>query len=109
MVLGDSFVSNVEVGADQVFTRVMEQRLADTEVLNFGVNGYGQVQEYLLLERWFDRVRPDVVVVVIYLRNDFEDNVDEKWTYARPFVSLEGAHPRTDETTDEVATPRKAR
>ena len=90
LVLGDSFVSNVDVEADEVFTRVMERQLANTEVLNFGVNGYGQVQEYLLLKTWFDRVNPDVVMVVIYLRNDFLDNVEPKWTYGRPFVSLEG-------------------
>lgn len=90
LVLGDSFVSNVDVEADEVFTRVMERQLGNTEVLNFGVNGFGQVQEYLLLEAWFDRVHPDVVMVVIYLRNDFLDNVEPKWTYGRPFVSLEG-------------------
>jgi SGNH hydrolase-like domain, acetyltransferase AlgX len=90
LVLGDSFVSNVDVEEDEVFTRVMERRLGNTEVLNFGVNGYGQVQEYLLLETWFDRVHPDVIMVVIYIRNDFLDNVEPKWTYSRPFVSQEG-------------------
>jgi hypothetical protein len=90
LVLGDSFVSNLAVEADQVFTRLLERRLAGTEVMNFGVNGYGQVQELLLLERWFDRVRPDAVVVLVYVRNDFLDNVDAQWTYARPTVSLDG-------------------
>ena len=91
LVLGDSFVSNIAVDEDEVFTRVMERQLENTEVLNFGVNAYGQVQEYLLLQRWFDRVKPDVVMVVIYLRNDFQDNLEKNWTYSRPFVSLEGA------------------
>ena len=89
VILGDSFVSNIAVEQEDVFTQLMETQLPHTEVWNLGVNGYGQVQEYLLLEKWFDRVKPDVVVVVIYVRNDFQDNLDdENWTYGRPFVSL---------------------
>jgi hypothetical protein len=84
MVLGDSFVSNVTVGAGQVFTEIMERRLPDTAVLNLGVNGYGQVQEYLLLNQWIDRVRPDMVMLVIYIRNDFDDNLGGYWLYPRP-------------------------
>jgi len=89
LVLGDSFVSNISVKAEEVFTRVMETQLRGVEVWNFGVNGYGQVQESLLLQSSFDRVRPDLVVVMVYLRNDFLDNVDPTWVYARPVVSVE--------------------
>ena len=91
LVLGDSFVSNISIGDDDVFTEIMEDSLQDFDVLNFGVNGYGQVQEYLLIEKWFDRIQPNVIVLIIYLQNDFTDNTGNYWIYSRPFASLVGA------------------
>jgi len=55
MVLGDSFVSNVSVKDDEVFTEIMETRMKDSDVMNFGVNAYGEVQEYLLLKNGLTR------------------------------------------------------
>jgi len=89
LVLGDSFVVNVSVKDDQVFTEIMEQHLYRTVVLNFGVNGYGQVQEYLLLKQWFNKIKPELVILVIYIKNDFDDNLGRLWRYARPFASLD--------------------
>jgi hypothetical protein len=91
LVMGDSFVSNISVAEQEVFTAVMQQRLGDTTVVNLGVNGYGVVQEYLLLQQWCDRVKPDLVVLMIYTRNDFEDNVNkDPWLYPRPYAAWEG-------------------
>lgn len=85
MVLGDSFVSNISVEDDQVFTQVIESQLANTSVYNLGVNGYGQVQEYLVLKEWYPKLQPDLIVVLIYLRNDFTDNMGKyPWLYPRP-------------------------
>ncbi|WP_299680793.1 hypothetical protein [uncultured Dokdonia sp.] len=85
MVLGDSFVSNISVEADEVFTKLMENKLTDTSVYNFGVNGYGQIQEYLVLKEWAPKIQPDVIVVMVYLRNDFTDNMSKNpWLYPRP-------------------------
>jgi hypothetical protein len=89
MVLGDSFVSNISVKDDEVFTRVMEDHLPNTSVYNLGVNGYGQVQEYMILKEWFPKIQPDLVVVLIYLRNDFTDNMGKyPWLYPRPTVTF---------------------
>ena len=90
MVLGDSFVSNVSVKDDEVFTEVMENRLKDTDVLNFGVNAYSEVQEYLLLQKWIDVINPDVIILMVYLENDFSDIMGDYWVYSRPFATLEG-------------------
>jgi hypothetical protein len=84
MVLGDSFVTNVSVEDEDVFTEVMERELRGASVMNFGVNGYGQVQQYLVLEKWWDQVKPDRVIVVVYIRNDFQDNVFGHWLYPGP-------------------------
>jgi len=90
LVLGDSFVSNFAVADVDVFTEIMERRLIGTTVLNFGVNGYGPVQSYLLLRRWFNKIHPDVIIMLIYIRNDFKDNLGGFWRYPRPFVTLQG-------------------
>ena len=91
MVIGDSFVSNVAVQDDEVFTEVMESQWEDVTVMNFGVNGYGQVQEYLLLNQWLPKTQPDLVIQMIYLRNDFRDNVyNDNWLYTKPSAVLSG-------------------
>ena len=87
LTLGDSFVSNIAVKSDEVFTEVIENQLAETEVLNFGINGYSQVQEYLLLKEWHKVIKPDIIVLMVYLRNDFQENVTRDWHYPRPYAS----------------------
>lgn len=88
MVIGDSFVSNISVKDDAVFTEVMEEDVPNMEVLNFGVNGYGQVQERLVLKEWLPKVKPDVIIAMVYIRNDFVENMPgAKWLYPRPTVS----------------------
>ena len=89
LVLGDSFVSNISVSKNDVFTEVMEQNMPNYDVLNFGVNGYGQVQEYLLAQKWLPIIKPDFLIVLVYIRNDFIDNTgDLDWLYSRPYASL---------------------
>lgn len=88
MLLGDSFVSNISVAnQDAVFSQRMEKELAGTSVYNLGVNGYGQIQEYQLLKKWYPKIKPDLIVVLVYLRNDFTDNSNKNlWLYSRPSV-----------------------
>ena len=89
MVLGDSFVSNISVKDNEVFTEIMEDELSEYDVLNFGVNGYGQVQEYLLAEQWIRNIKPEIIILMLYVQNDFTDNVGAYWSYSRPYASLE--------------------
>jgi hypothetical protein len=84
LVVGDSFVSNISVKHDDVFTEVMQKQMDNTSVINFGVNGYGQVQEYLLLEKFLDIVKPDFVIQLVYIRNDFLDNTSGDRRYPCP-------------------------
>jgi hypothetical protein len=102
LVLGDSFVSNLAVDEGDVFTRQMEEMLPGTEVWNLGVNGYGQVQEYLLLREWLPVLQPDLVVVLVYMRNDFTDNTGIGWLYPRPTAAWTGP-----ESSLEIIPPRQ--
>ena len=94
MVIGDSFASNVAVRQEDVFTTIMERGLNATAVHNLGVDGYGQVQEYLLMRQQMKQIRPDLVIVLIYIRNDFSDNLGHLSAYPRPYASLGGDLPR---------------
>ena len=107
LVLGDSFVSNISVKDNEVFTEIMEDQLKKYDVLNFGVSGYGQVQEYLLLQQLIKTIKPDIVLLIIYVQNDFTDNIGPYWGYSRPYASLEGEdsilviHPQSKNQQDK--------
>jgi hypothetical protein len=93
-VLGDSFTSNLGVEQAEVFTDLLDQALPRVSVRNFGVNGYGQVQQLLLLEEILDEYQPVAVLVVLYVRNDFDDNLGEfDWErrYSRPRARLDAS------------------
>jgi hypothetical protein len=92
VVLGDSFTSGLEVNSEELFTEIMERSLNNCEVLNFGINGFGPAQEFLILKEKAISYQPDLVLMVIYLRNDFDDLTEVfNWApgYQRPRVVLE--------------------
>src|SRR5262249_42260753 len=93
-VLGDSYVSAVQVAWDSTFVVLLQRRLEAcgafpgrrVEVLNFGVGGYGTAQEYLTLERRVWAYAPDLVILAFLTGNDLENNsralMRESW---RPY------------------------
>lgn len=73
-MVGDSFLVGLGVDdADLLTSRIEEWLEPGTEVLNFGVSGYGPIQEFVLVEDQVRRFAPDLVILVLYLGNDFED------------------------------------
>jgi len=99
-VLGDSYAEAREVPAEQAFWSVLEGDLnrswggagheRQVEVLNFGVRGYGTLQELLTLNCCVWDYSPDVVLLAFYSGNDVSDNspaLDRSTTqYARPYL-----------------------
>lgn len=92
VVLGDSFTSNIDVEEHDIFTsRLCRMLPPNFVVLNFGVNGYGPTQEYLLLRDKAMAYKPDLVIMVIFIGNDFCDVTGYKdWAqnYRRPYARL---------------------
>lgn len=84
-VLGDSFAAAYCVSAEASFWGVMESELnrcpalggRKVEVLNFGVGGYGQAQQLLMLRKKVWKYDPDIVMVAFYTGNDVLDNARE--------------------------------
>jgi lysophospholipase L1-like esterase len=92
-VLGDSFTEGVQVNDEETFTRRMEKLLGDnTEVLNFGVAGFGTVQEYLAYKSRVRQFRPDIVILAFLSKNDMRNNsreLETRYGDARPVPFLE--------------------
>jgi hypothetical protein len=80
-VIGDSFVDGSNLNEEHIITTLVERNLATcpalakrTEVLNFGVSGYGTAQEYLLLQNKVEPFRPNMILLVFYAGNDVANN-----------------------------------
>lgn len=94
--LGDSHMFGWGVGQGEAFLPVLEELLDEAsdgprfEAWNFAVPGYNTVQEARTLERWADRVKPDLVVVS-YVDNDmhlpnFLRHRPNLWTVRRSYL-----------------------
>lgn len=85
VVLGDSFAEGFQVTYEARFSKVMEEAIASScappgrrvEVLNFGVSGYGQARELLMLRHYAKAYAPDLVLVLFHGGNDFRNNSRE--------------------------------
>jgi lysophospholipase L1-like esterase len=74
LFVGDSFVWGYDVEANERFTERLRQDLPEHHIVNAGVSGYGTDQQYLLLQRLWERIKPDVVVLIYCVDNDRRDN-----------------------------------
>lgn len=89
-VFGDSFTFGDEVSDDETFSHRLEQLLPATEVLNFGVHGYGDDQALLYMQQEVVKYRPDLVILG-FVFADVERNVLAFRDYAKPrFVLAHG-------------------
>jgi len=67
---GDSFTFCQEVGDEDAWPHLLEERLGeDAEVVNLGVGGYGTDQALLRFEREYPRAPVDVVLAGLLLEN----------------------------------------
>ncbi len=75
LFLGDSFTQAHEVSTGSAYYDVFEQLTGDRySVFAAGVGGFGNLQEYLLLQRVSDEVRPEIVIWQLD-PNDVSNNV----------------------------------
>jgi hypothetical protein len=81
LFLGDSFVWGYDVEQEERFTERLSERMPDREIINMGVSGYGTDQEYLLLQKFFPRFKPDIVFLIFCSDNDMLDNSSNRIAY----------------------------
>jgi len=80
LALGDSFTFGEGVEIEDTFVKVLERNLKkrypgkQIEVINAGVPGYGNDQELQFLKDEGKNYKPDLVLLGLYIGNDFLDN-----------------------------------
>ena len=74
LFIGDLFVWGVDAEADERFTDLLRSRNTNFRIVNAGISGYGTDQEYLLLQRIWPTIQPNVVVLIFCTANDRLDN-----------------------------------
>lgn len=87
MTFGDSFTFGEDVNDYEAYPAQLEDLLPGTEVLNFGVHGYGHDQMLLYFQEEGARYHPDVVVLG-FLGLDMVRNIVSFRDYAKPRFDL---------------------
>jgi hypothetical protein len=72
--VGDSFVWGYDSEEDERFTNMLRSRTQAYRIVNAGVTAYGTDQAYLLLRRIWNRINPDIVILIVCVDNDHIEN-----------------------------------
>ena len=101
MILGDSFVENLEVEYTKTFPALVEKQLRSEDesldVAVVGSQGYSTSQELLAFRKFQPQVGADLVLLIVYCGNDFEDNM-------RPTFTSIDEHGQADVNEDRPPT-----
>jgi hypothetical protein len=80
-ILGDSYAEGRQLPIENLFWKVLEKEVRrclpvdrSVEALNFGVSGYGTVQELLMLRTRVWKYEPDIVILAFLTGNDIRNN-----------------------------------
>lgn len=87
-VFGESFTNARALPQEETYPYLLAQSLDDTEVLNFGVNGFSMGQSYLRYQLIRDKIELDTVIFV-FLVCDLSRDISvsaclRKWIGCRP-------------------------
>lgn len=74
MFIGDSFCWGYGVNQDKNFIELLRYKLKEYELFNCGISGYATDQEYILLKKYFDIIKPNIVLLVYCCANDNIEN-----------------------------------
>jgi lysophospholipase L1-like esterase len=109
MILGDSFTWGASASPiNESFPDVL--RKAGYRVHNLGIPGIGPRQYQRMADEYLPRLKPDVVVVALYLGNDFLDGQWEPPPGRPPYYVLEGGAwiPTVDENGNYIESVEMA-
>lgn len=84
LLFGDSFMEALQVGFEESFPRVLEDRLREltsreVEVINCAVSGWGTDDQLAYLERYGLQFHPDLILIAMTIHNDVADNMRERF------------------------------
>lgn len=70
--IGDSFTQAIEVSNDKTYYNLVDQHL-NLNTFAYGCRGYSTLQEYMILDQYYDQIKPDIFVLQ-FCYNDFINN-----------------------------------
>ena len=95
LFIGDSYTHAVEVSNSKLFYNILADTLS-FDCFAYGSAGYGNLQEYLILDLYIDKINPDIIILQL-CSNDFIDNYAElelasnyKIGKKRPYLTSKG-------------------
>ncbi|HEX9945574.1 MAG TPA: GDSL-type esterase/lipase family protein [Thermoanaerobaculia bacterium] len=90
VAVGDSFTFGQGVKLAHAWPSILERRLANAEVVNLGVPGYGVDQQLLMLESRGLRFRPDLVILGLHMPDVFRNTAAWHRGYGKPVFRFVG-------------------
>ena len=85
LIFGDSYTAGDGVSNGQRYTDILESKLQNVEVFNFGLPGTGTDQQYLIWKKFAKEIECDAIVIGLQL-----ENIRRIVATARQFKNLEG-------------------
>ena len=93
MVVGDSFVENLEVLFEDRYPALLEAKCKQSDpswdLVTIGSQGYSTAQELRAFRKYRDEVGPDLVLLFFYCGNDFEDNLRPDFAFLNEEQNLQ--------------------
>ena len=87
LILGDSFTFGEDVSDKETYSHYLQEMLPFTEVINFGVHGYGHDQMLLYLKEEGLKYKPDLVILG-FVDQDMSRNLLAFRDYSKPKYEL---------------------
>jgi hypothetical protein len=72
-VIGDSYTQGLTVSDGETYFDFIKDKANNVEIFAYGGGGYGSLQEYMILDKYFDIIRPDIILWQ-FASNDFINN-----------------------------------
>lgn len=90
LILGDSFAEGAPVAEEELFSGIIANKYTNLEVMNAGVRGWGSVQEYLYLQKTGITFNPDLVLLLFYQNDPFDNCLSfHPYLGPRPFATMQ--------------------
>lgn len=71
-IVGDSFTQGTNINENLLYYQSLKN-LNNTELFVYAAGGYGTLQEYLVINQYFDLIKPDLIILQV-CNNDFINN-----------------------------------
>lgn len=98
LFFGDSFTAGDAVTNHQRYTDLLETRIPNSEVYNFGLSSTGTDQQYLVWREFAQGIEHNLVVIAVFVENvrrvvarfrPHNDEAGRERIYAKPYYTLE--------------------